>query len=277
MSGLIGHRGLLMGDSLPTKTSGIINPFYPTVLYSLRKRNLSYSGACISVKRADGAVSDIGFGNNGYMDEIALSSFVGNGDANVITWYDQGGIGANLTDTTGVKIVSAGTVISINGHAAMLSTGQVLSAAENSAFAFGSGAYTIEMLYRPTASNNGQAQVLIDFRSASSNVGTLYNRGGNIPSFFDGSNNDNGQISVQSDTDSFEAISTDGSNLSIYYGNTRQLFAAHSSTYVGSRPISIGNSYNNSLGLSAYLLEIRITKGSAVYSGASISAPSYTS
>lgn len=58
--------------------------------FSVRRLYLTYTGPCMRVRRSsDNAEQDIGF-RNGWLDESALSSFVGSGDGFVSVWYNQG-------------------------------------------------------------------------------------------------------------------------------------------------------------------------------------------
>lgn len=93
---------------------------YPsaTVAYSLRKLRAAYSGNAIRVRRSsDNTEQDIGFtGNN--LNTSALTTFVGAGNAFVVTWYDQSGNANNATMSTQAnqpQIVSSGSVILTNG------------------------------------------------------------------------------------------------------------------------------------------------------------------
>lgn len=68
------------------------------IAYSLRLLSAGYSGAAIQVRRSsDDATQDIGFTAGGDLDEAALLSFAGSGNAFVNTWYDQSGNGRNMT------------------------------------------------------------------------------------------------------------------------------------------------------------------------------------
>lgn len=82
--------------------------------YSVRKLRTGYSGACLRVRRSsDNTEQDIGFTSAGALDTSAISSFVGANSGFVVTWYDQGGNGINVTQsTTGrqPRIVNAGAI-----------------------------------------------------------------------------------------------------------------------------------------------------------------------
>lgn len=86
---------------------------------SLRKLRKDYSGNCLRVRRAgDNAEQDIGFDAAGVIDTSALLAFVnasGNDDGHVVTWYDQGPDGYDVTNATTSQqplIVDNGSVLS---------------------------------------------------------------------------------------------------------------------------------------------------------------------
>ena len=97
-----------------------------SVAYSLRKLSSAYSGSAIRVRRSsDNTEQDIGFVSN-VLDTTSLLSFVGSNDGFVTTWYDQSGNSADATMATAVnqpRIVSAGTIDSVNGKSAILGDG----------------------------------------------------------------------------------------------------------------------------------------------------------
>ena len=75
----------------------------PEVVFSLRKISSSYSGNCIKVRRSsDNATQDIGFtgGLGTWLDDSAISTFIGGGTGYVDTWYDQSGNGYNVSQAT---------------------------------------------------------------------------------------------------------------------------------------------------------------------------------
>jgi hypothetical protein len=66
--------------------------------YSLRKLRTAYTGSAIRVRRSsDSTQIDIGFNGSGELDTTALLTFVGAGNGNILTWYDQSGNGNNAT------------------------------------------------------------------------------------------------------------------------------------------------------------------------------------
>lgn len=91
--------------------------------YSVRRLNGQYNGKCLKVRRSnDNTESDIGFDSLGYIDESALTTFVGANSAYVTTWYDQSGNGRDATQSTSdyqPRIVNSGTVDKINNKVAV--------------------------------------------------------------------------------------------------------------------------------------------------------------
>ena len=115
----------LTGVGPPTPpTSPLFLNTYPNaaLAYSVFKLNSTYAGKCLRVRRSsDNTETDIGFISN-YIDTSALLSFTGVYSGFIVKWYDQSGNGNDLVQTTAVtqpQIVNAGTLIVINGKAAM--------------------------------------------------------------------------------------------------------------------------------------------------------------
>lgn len=102
------------------KASPLLLDLYPNAAaaYSLRKLRSDYTGDSIRVRRSsDNTETDIGFVDN-ELDTASLLTFVGAGDGFVTTWYDQSGLGNNVTQTSASqqpKIVISGSVITENG------------------------------------------------------------------------------------------------------------------------------------------------------------------
>ena len=113
MSGRIGPKYLL--DTLAGQNAA--------AAYSLRRLKNSYNGAAIRVRRSnDNSEIDIGFDQNGELNESDLTSFVGVNNGFVTTWYDQTSSGNPLLQaSTGQqpRIVSAGVVNKQNNKPAI--------------------------------------------------------------------------------------------------------------------------------------------------------------
>ena len=101
----------IMGKSQPLLLDAVT---IATGAWSLRKLRAAYSGSCIRVRRSsDNTEQDIGFVGN-VLDSSSLTTFVGANNGFVVTWYDQSGVGRNLTQTTATAqplIVSSGTIV----------------------------------------------------------------------------------------------------------------------------------------------------------------------
>lgn len=107
-------------DFLPTADS-------PTFAWSLWKRNSSYTGSCIRVRRSsDNTQQDIGFRGDNFLDTSALLSFVGAGSGFVTTFYGQFGninlVGEDLNTNNAYipRIVYTGSLVTFaNGTPCM--------------------------------------------------------------------------------------------------------------------------------------------------------------
>lgn len=86
--------------------------------FSLRRLSDRYYGKCIKVRRStDDAVLDIPFLDN-FVCLGTLLSFVGSGSGYIDTWYDQGGLFKDATQSTKSqqpRIVNNGVIESLNG------------------------------------------------------------------------------------------------------------------------------------------------------------------
>lgn len=79
--------------------------------YSLRRLSSSYAGSAVRVRRSsDNAEQDIGF-SGAALDESALTAFVGAGNGDIVTFYDQSGNARHLTTAAGTfRLVTAGSI-----------------------------------------------------------------------------------------------------------------------------------------------------------------------
>ena len=94
----VGQTITLQNNSLTTSQPIMIG-------YSLRKLIASYNGNAVRVRRSsDNEEINIGFTATGDLDEVALKTFAGSGNAFVTIWYDQSGNGKNMTQSnTGLQ------------------------------------------------------------------------------------------------------------------------------------------------------------------------------
>lgn len=94
--------------------------------FSLRKLRNGYTGACIRVQRSsDNTEEDIGFGSDGFLNETALTTFVGSSTGRVVTWYDQSTNGWNAVTSGLAPIITntSGVIYKINSKPAVLFNG----------------------------------------------------------------------------------------------------------------------------------------------------------
>lgn len=95
---------------------------YPTAeaAFSLRKLRDGYTGDCITVRRANGDTSLVGFSSN-YLDTAALKTFCGTASTDtcwVRRWFDQSGNARNAEQTTNANqpiILRAGAIFYKDG------------------------------------------------------------------------------------------------------------------------------------------------------------------
>lgn len=119
---------------LISNVSYIVDDYSPKVALSLRKLS-STATNCIRVRRSsDNSEQDIGFSGN-YLDESALTTFVGANDGFIVKYYNQSSDGAtyDAVETTTAnqpRIVNSGTLETKNGITAI--NGNVASSTQMS-------------------------------------------------------------------------------------------------------------------------------------------------
>ena len=86
--------------------------------YSLRKLRNGYTGDCVRVRRSsDNAEQDFGFVDD-VVDMTSIITFCGVGNGFVTTWYDQSGLGKDVTQATAgnqPQIIASGVPYSVTG------------------------------------------------------------------------------------------------------------------------------------------------------------------
>jgi hypothetical protein len=99
--------------------AGITSSVPLSAAFSLRLLSTGYAGNAIQVRRSsDNATQNVGFTVNGDLDTVLLKTFTGSNSAFVVTWYDQSGNAAHLTQATAARqpsIVTNGVVNRANG------------------------------------------------------------------------------------------------------------------------------------------------------------------
>ncbi len=123
---------------------------------STRLLRSDYTGSCMRVRRSsDSSEQDIGF-VNGVLDEASLLTFVGAGDGDIVTWYDQ--IGSNnLNLTSEAKIVSSGVVNKASGFPAAYSSTDLGMETTSNTANVGSIDYFISIVHQVNDINKTQA------------------------------------------------------------------------------------------------------------------------
>ncbi len=101
------------------------------IALSLRQLDNDYTGNAIKVRRSNDSVEqEIGFDDNGNLDESNLLSFVGTGNDGFITvWYDQSGNENNAVQSTismQPQIVSSGSILYSGGKPTINFNGSTL-------------------------------------------------------------------------------------------------------------------------------------------------------
>lgn len=274
------HPQFMMGPGLFSAPAGgggggLIVPFYPTTLYSLRRRKTGYAGSCIRIKRSsDSTQTDIGFDGAGYCDGAAISAFVGVGGTDqgfVTKWYDQSGNGVDLVDTGNTtNVVTNGVLWVFNTKPAIritTSPASTLSVAANAQFAFGSGSWTWEFFGDPT-SNSGLGQGLLDFRDGGSSTGLLYNAAATLPTFFQGANHGTGTPSIIFSSMMYQAVTYDATTMRIFTTGALTYSEVMGITFSGNRPLTIGCGFNGGVPWVGLVVEARITLGTCKYTAA---------
>jgi len=114
---------LNIGSIAAAVQSGLLDTYTGAVAgYSLRKISSTATNSLRVRRSSDNAETDIGFAEDGNLDNAALLAFVGTGGTDngyVTTWYDQSGNSRNATQTSATaqpQIVSAGNIITVNGY-----------------------------------------------------------------------------------------------------------------------------------------------------------------
>lgn len=107
-------------------TTPMLDGITSGVALSLRKVYSNYTGPCLRVRNSSTNVeTDIGFAEDGWIDQSALLSATGANSGFVVTWYDQSGGGRNATQTSASLqplIVLNGVVQLVDGRPAVVAS-----------------------------------------------------------------------------------------------------------------------------------------------------------
>lgn len=260
-------------------TAGYLDPFWPTSLYSMRKRKSDYAGFCVKVRNTStNTETNVGFDANGWCDTSTLHSLITGGEGlAVVTWYDQSGSGKDATQATAnfqPIMAVGGSLLLFHGHPCMdfPNDGVFLTAASDAVFGFGTAPWTVEVFLHTNGLQTTHFNSVVDFRPS---VSTPHACGINSPvphhiSWFNGTSviGDTG-ASIVDTTDyslAWSSPATTGNLLQFVNGNQE----SSNSTAVdlqATRAMTIGNSSFRTCRISALFGEVAICKGTQKYSG----------
>lgn len=151
-------------------------------------------------------------------------------------------------------------------------TGDGLKFSDNAAFGFGIGDYTVEFWLNMTAlPGAGSKSTLLDFRPNNSGLPhTCFVSGSGLLGFFNGSSDVfSSGVSLSSNRWYHCAWSRSSGTLKIFVDGVQVYSAAHTVDYQSSRPLSIGTPAENNIEfLSGYMSNVRIVKGTGLYTSA---------
>jgi hypothetical protein len=146
--------------------------------YSIRLLTNVYNGNCLRVRRSsDNTEQDIGFNGAGWIDENALTSFVGANNGFVVTWYDQSGNGRNLTRSSATpteqpRIVNAGTIDKYEGFTGILFDG-TNDSLRNTTSLITETPLMINLVSVKTNSANGAYNTIVGFSAIGNNLNSI--------------------------------------------------------------------------------------------------------
>lgn len=263
-------------------TTGFLTPFYPTTLYSMRKRNASYSGPCIRVQNQTTDVeTDIYFDSSGWCDEAALVSAASVTEIlKVKTWYDQSGGGKDVTQATKLNqpLIMSSTfdvqhfqgkpVLKINA------ADQTLARSTDAAFGFGTAAWTVEIFARSSGLDGGAYNVLVDFRSGATATPHLLGVSQTPNSkigYYNGTFYDGSGATVSNAVDYSFEWGYDGTNLHQFLDGSLARSDTLGVDNGSTKPITVGNTVDVGLSdFAGFIGEIAITKGTQRHSASFI-------
>lgn len=275
------QRGFIMNPfAFGGANTGLISPFWPTTLYSMRLRNSAYAGKCVRVRNITaGTESDIGFKSDGWIDEVALAAFrVSANDLRVVKWYDQSGGGLDLVNannnTTCPRLIdSAGTADVVSGHPAIRWDAadrflQVVAA--NASFGMGTGAWAVEAFAFPTTLDTTNTNGLVDFRSATgAGYMLLEVMTDKKISFYNGTRTGAaGTAAVDGALQNFVWSYVGGASSAFkqYIGGVAQSSTTQTFSVGTTRPLLVGNTKENAgAEWPGYICEVAICKGTNQY------------
>lgn len=269
--------GVLSAARRRNAANGYLTPFYPTVCYSMRKRNSAYAGQCIRVRRSsDDAEQDIGFDFDGWCDSTAAVSFVGSGTGFVTVWYDQSGLGVDLSMATTSRqptIINSGAVEVLDGKMVIKfsdsGTADSMTAAATSAFGFGTGAWAFEQ-YAVYDGASFADKAIADFRSGGGQNGILDVTTGGVLYYFNGTVFGNTGTGITIGTASWNAYTYAGGTgglLKGFVAGNQEWSTAATLNFGATRPLTLCSDFAFGAPWRGRVAEVLITNGTQVLSG----------
>ena len=114
------------GLTIPSAAAFLLDTTYGSgaaAAYSVRKLDKDYTGNCMRIRRdSDDSETDIGFDSSGDLDTAAIASHCGSANGYCVTWFDQSGNSANVTQSASIaqpQIYNGTAVITENGKPAL--------------------------------------------------------------------------------------------------------------------------------------------------------------
>lgn len=260
---------------------GYLDPFWPTVLYSMRKRRAAYTGYCIKVRNTStNTETDVGFDANGWCDASVLNSLISGAQGLAVkTWYDQSGNGLDVTQTTNsqqplIISTSGGLYTQLDGKPCIRfddDTKNLGHSTTDAAFGFGTGAWTVEVFLYTDAPQTTHFNNCVDFRPAAGvdkHTCGINSSATHRISWFEGTQRDGTVTSIANTTKYNLVYGSSGSTMKMYVDGVEDYNAATSVDLQASRPVYIGNSATQNGRMSAWFGEVAICKGTQKYTAA---------
>ena len=149
-------------------------------------------------------------------------------------------------------------------------SGDYLTASANSAFNFGTGDFTVEAWVNKTAGGGG---IWTNGPTSSGSFGFYMQGTGELRCDYYGGTGLIGTTQIPDNVWHHVAVSRNGSDLSLYINGVRDATTTTSSNNTTSS-FAIGRAWTNNPGeIAGYISNLRIIKGTAIYTGASYTTP----
>lgn len=279
----LGQLGI--GSANFEQTPVDIDPFYPTLMWSMAKRNASYSGYCCRVKNwTTSTETDIPFGSDGWCSEAALLATWASGQTVGLTkLYDGAGGSVDIAQTTVSKmpfmVNSSGVVQKMAGRVCpyWADANGRMELVANAALGFGTSPWTVEFYASAPTIDTGHYNELLDTRTTTGAgtglfvVTSTYKLG-----FYDGTLRGASGTSVVNGTVNHIAWCYDGTTLYHFLNGNLESSQTLAIDFTSTRPAYLGNGReNDGSEWPGYIGECLITKGTCKWT-ASFTPRSYT-